>query len=85
LAKKSAKKPVVHEKEAGPSRPKKKESTLKKMKEIIRHSFSLCSYAATQAYDARKDINRLLSHHGLTTQSISPPPIFFDEFTSSEE
>jgi hypothetical protein len=84
-AKKSAKKPVVHEEEAGPSRPKKKESTLKKMKEIIRHSFSLCSYAATQAYDARKDINRLLSHHGLSTQPISPPPIFFDEFTSSEE
>jgi hypothetical protein len=82
--KKSAKKPVVHEEEAGPSRPKKKESTLKKMKEIITHSFSLCTYAATQAYDARKDINRLLSHHGLTTQSISPP-IFFDEFSSREE
>jgi hypothetical protein len=83
-AKKSVEKPNVHEEEAGPSRPKK-ESTLKKMKEIIRHSFSLCTYAATQTYDARKDINRLLSHHGLTTQSISPPPIFFDEFSSSEE
>jgi hypothetical protein len=54
------------------------------MKEIITHTFSLCTYAATQAYDARKDINRLLSHHGLTTQSISPP-IFFDEFSSSED
>jgi hypothetical protein len=84
-AKKSAKKPAVHEEEAGPSRLKKKESTLKRMKEIIRHSFSLCSYAATQAYDARKDINRLLSHHGLTTQSISPQPVFFDDFSSSEE
>jgi hypothetical protein len=55
------------------------------MKEIIRHSLSMCTYSATQAYDARKDINRLLSHHGLTTQSISPPPIFFYEFSSSEE
>jgi hypothetical protein len=34
---------------------------------------------------ARKDINRLLSHHGLITQSISSPPILFDEFFSSEE
>jgi hypothetical protein len=83
-AKKSAKKPTFHDEEAGPSRPKK-ESTLKKMKEIIRHSLSMCTYSATQAYEARKDINRLLSHHGLTTQSISPPPIFFDEFFSSEE
>jgi hypothetical protein len=55
------------------------------MKEIIRHSLSMCTYSATQAYDARKDINRLLSHHGLATQSIPPPPIFFDEFSSSEE
>jgi hypothetical protein len=85
-AKRSAKKPAAHQEEAGPSRPKKKESTLKRMKEIIRHSFFLCSYAATQAYDARKDINRLLSHHGLSTQSTSPPPpVFFDDFSSSEE
>jgi hypothetical protein len=84
-AKKSAKKPAIHDEEAGPSRPKKKEYTLKKMKEIIRHSLSMCTYSATQAYEAREDINRMLSHHGLTTQSISPPPIFFDEFSSSEE
>jgi hypothetical protein len=84
-ANKSARKPIVHDDEACPSRHKKKESTLKKMKEIIRHSLSMCTYSATQAYEARKDINRLLSHHGLATQSISPPPIFFDEFSSSEE
>jgi hypothetical protein len=78
-AKKSAKKPAIHDEEASPSRP-----TLKKMKEIIRHSLSMCTYSATQAYEARKDINRLLSHHGLATQFISPP-IFFDEFSSSEE
>jgi hypothetical protein len=45
----------------------------------------MCTYSATQAYEARKDINRLLSHHGLGTQSIPPLPIFFDEFSSSEE
>jgi hypothetical protein len=45
----------------------------------------MCTYSATQAYEARKDINRLLSHHGLTTQSISPPPIFFDDSSSEEE
>jgi hypothetical protein len=84
-AKRSAKKPAAHNDEVGPSRPKKKVSTLEKMKEIIRHSLSMCTYSATQAYEARKDINRLLSHHGLTTQSISPPPIFFGEFSSSEE
>jgi hypothetical protein len=83
--KKSAKKPAIHDEEAGPSRPKRKGSTLKKMKEIIRHPLSMCTYSTTQAYEARKDINRLLSHHGLATQSISPPPIFFDEFSSSEE
>jgi hypothetical protein len=80
-AKRLAKKPAAHQEEAGPSRPKKKESTLKRMKEIIRHSFTLCSYAATQAYDSRKDINKLLSHHGLSTQPISPPPVFFDDFS----
>jgi hypothetical protein len=55
------------------------------MKELIRHSLSMCTYSATQAYEARKDINRLLSHNGLATQSIPPPPIFFDDFSSSEE
>jgi hypothetical protein len=55
------------------------------MKEIIRHSLSMCTYSATEAYEARKDINKLLSRHGSATQSISPPPIFFDEFSSSEE
>jgi hypothetical protein len=55
------------------------------MKEIIRHSLSMCTYSATKAYEAWKDINRLLSHNGLATQSSSPPPIFFDEFSSSEE
>jgi hypothetical protein len=65
-ANKSARKPIVHDDEAGPSRPKKKESTLKKMKEIIRHSLSMCTYSATQAYEARKDINRLLSHNGFS-------------------
>jgi hypothetical protein len=44
----------------------------------------MCTYSATQAYEARKDINRLLSHKGLAAQSI-PPPIFFDDFSSSEE
>jgi hypothetical protein len=55
------------------------------MKELFRHSLSMCTYSATQAYEARKDINRLLSHNGLATQSIPPPPIFFDDFSSSEE
>jgi hypothetical protein len=54
------------------------------MKELIRHSLSLCTYSATRAYEARKDINRLLSHNGLAAQNI-PPPIFFDDFPSSEE
>jgi hypothetical protein len=45
-ANKSAKKPTAHDDEAGPSRPKKKESTFKKMKELIRHSLlvDLLSY-----------------------------------------
>jgi hypothetical protein len=85
LANKSAKKPASHDDEVGPSRPMQKESTFKKMKELIRHSLSMCTYSATQAYEARKDINRLLSHNGLPTQTIPPPPIFFDDFSSSEE
>jgi hypothetical protein len=55
------------------------------MKELIRHSLSMCTYSTTQAYEARKDINRLMSRNGLATQSIPPPPIFFDDFSSSEE
>jgi hypothetical protein len=84
-ANKSTNKSATHDDEVGPSRPKKKESTFKKMKELIRHSLFLCTYSATQAYEARKDINRLLSHNGLTAQTIPPPPIFFDDFSSSEE
>jgi hypothetical protein len=84
-ANKSAQKHAAHDDEAGPSRPKKKESTFMKMKELIRHSLSMCTYSATQAYEARKEINRLLSHNGLATQTIPPPPIFFDDFSSSEE
>jgi hypothetical protein len=84
-ANKSAKKPAADDNEADPSRPMKKESTLQKMKDLIRHSLSMSTYSATQAYEGRKDINRSLSHNGLTTQSISPPPIFFDDFSSSEE
>jgi hypothetical protein len=55
------------------------------MKELIRHSLSMCTYSATQAYEARKDINRHSSHNGLATQTLPPPPIFFDDFSSSEE
>jgi hypothetical protein len=84
-ANKSAKNPATHDDEASHSRPKKKESTFKKIKELIRHSLSMCTYSATQAYEAMKDINRLLSHNGLATQTIPPPPIFFDDFSSSEE
>jgi hypothetical protein len=46
-ANKSAQKHAAHDDEAGPSRPKKKESTFKKMKELIRHSLSMCTYSAT--------------------------------------
>jgi hypothetical protein len=45
----------------------------------------MCTYSATQAYEARKDINRLLSHNGLATHSIPSPLILFDDFSSSEE
>jgi hypothetical protein len=45
----------------------------------------LWTYSATQAYEARKDINRQLSHNGLAAPTIPPPPIFFDDFSSSEE
>jgi hypothetical protein len=56
------------------------------MKEIIRNTLSLCTYSATQAYEARKDINRLLSCNVLSVQTVPPPPpIFFADFSSSEE
>jgi hypothetical protein len=56
------------------------------MKEIIRNTLSLCTYSATQAYEARKDVNRMLSHNGLSVQIVPPPPpIFFVDFSSSEE
>jgi hypothetical protein len=55
---------------------------------VVRDLFFVCKYTATQVYEGRKDINRLLQHQGLHTQEIPPPltfPTFLDTSSSEEE
>ena len=77
--------PAAHNDEASPSSPKQEKSGFKKLKQMIRDMFSMCKYSATQAYEGRKDINRLLIHNGLSAQPLVHPPTFFVDTTSSEE
>ena len=80
--------PAACSAEAGPSNPKEEKSSGNKLRQMLRDMFSMCKYSATQAYEARKDMNRLLNHAGLSSQPLVPPatfPLFPDSSSGKEE
>jgi hypothetical protein len=55
---------------------------------MVRDTWRFCNWTATQPFELREDMNRLLKHHGLSFNAmLPPPPIFpdFPEYTTSED
>jgi hypothetical protein len=54
----------------------------------VRDTWRFCNWTATQLFELREDMNRLLKHQGLSFNAmLPPPPIFpdFPEYTTSED
>jgi hypothetical protein len=61
---------------------------LHKLMGMVRDTWRFCNWTATQTYELRQDMNRLLKHQGLSFNAmLPPPPIFpdFPEYTTSED
>jgi hypothetical protein len=61
---------------------------LHKLRGMVRDTWRFCNWTATQMYELRQDMNRLLKHQGLSFNAmLPPPPIFLDfpEYTTSED
>jgi hypothetical protein len=55
---------------------------------MVRDTWRFCNWTATQLFELREDMNRLLKHQGLSFNAMLPPsPIFpdFPEYTTSED
>jgi hypothetical protein len=55
---------------------------------MMRDTWRFCNWAANQLFELRKDMNRLLKHHGLSFNAMLPPPPTFSDFpeyTTSED
>jgi hypothetical protein len=55
---------------------------------MVRDTWRFCNWTATQMFELREDMNRLLKHQGLSFNAmLPPPPIFpdFPEYTTSED
>jgi hypothetical protein len=60
---------------------------LHKLRGMVRDTWRFCNWSATQIYEMRQDMNKLLKHQGLPFNAILPPPPIFTEFpeyTTSE-
>jgi hypothetical protein len=64
----------------------KKDKGGKKIRSMLRDVFAFCKYNATQTYELRKDVNKLLFKADLSESHLVPPPTFpfFPDSTSSE-
>jgi hypothetical protein len=61
---------------------------LHKLRGMVRDTWRFCNWTATQPFELREDMNRLLKHQGLSFNAmLHPPPIFpnFPEYTTSED
>jgi hypothetical protein len=61
---------------------------LHKLRGMVRDTWRFCNWTATQPFELREDMNRLLKHQGLSFNAmLHPPPIFpnFQEYTTSED
>jgi hypothetical protein len=73
--------------EEGPSRAPMP-AGLHKLRGMVRDTWRFCNWTATQMYELRQDMNKLLKHLGLSFNAmLPPPPIFpnFTEYTTSED
>jgi hypothetical protein len=55
---------------------------------MVRDTWRFCNWTATQLFELREDMNRLLKHLGLSFNAmLHPPPMFpdFPEYTTSED
>jgi hypothetical protein len=55
---------------------------------MVRDTWRFCNWTATQLFELKEDMNRLLKHQGLSFNAmLPPPPIFpdFPEYTTSED
>jgi hypothetical protein len=76
-----------HKTEEGPSKAPMP-TGLHKLRGMVRDTWRFCNWTATQLFELREDMNRLLKHQGLSFNSmLHPPPIFpdFPEYTTSED
>jgi hypothetical protein len=76
-----------HKGEEGPSRAPMP-TGLHKLRGMVRDTWRFCNWTATQLFELREDMNRLLKHQGLSFNAmLPPPPIFPDflEYTTSED
>jgi hypothetical protein len=58
---------------------------LHKLRGMVRDTWRFCNWTATQMYELRQDMNKLLKHQGLSFNAMLPPPIFpeFPDYTTS--
>jgi hypothetical protein len=76
-----------HKGEEGPSRAPMP-TGLHKLRGMVSDTWRFCNWRATQLFELREDMNRLLKHQGLSFNAmLPPPPIFpdFPEYTTSED
>jgi hypothetical protein len=43
---------------------------------MMKSIFYMCKYAMNNAYEGRKEINKVMAKMGLETREIAPPPVF---------
>jgi hypothetical protein len=76
-----------HKDEEGPSKAPMP-TGLHKLRGMVRDTWRFCNWTATQLFELREDMNRLLKHQGLSFNVMLPHPrIFpdFPEYTTSED
>jgi hypothetical protein len=79
--------PTTHSHEVGPNSEARRDKGGKKIRNMLRDLLGFCKYNATQTYELRKDVNKLLLKAELPESYLVPPPTFpfFPDSTSSEE
>jgi hypothetical protein len=87
ILKKASSKQHKTDQEEGPSKAPMP-TRLHKLRGMVRDTWRFCNWTATQLFELREDMNRMLKHQGLSFNAmLHPPPIFpdFPEYTTSED
>jgi hypothetical protein len=70
-----------HNDEEGPSKAPMP-TGLHKLSGMVRDTWRFCNWIATQLFELREDMKRLLKHQGLSFNTMLPPPPIFPDFQS---